>query len=222
MKNPKNILVLCGHPDKESFSGTMADHYQAGAEDAGHVVQRVNIGELNFDPIFHKGYKEIQQLEPDLSGSCRKNFSGLITLSLSIPTGGALCQLSLKGLFDRFWLPGFAFNFNKQTKQIEKHLKGRTGRVIILSGSHSPFKTWWQFGDFTNEIQYGIMEFAGIRTGCERLWPLRKRSMTRFGKSGQKKSQMIGKERNLSTSNQTTKNTLTKVFFCASLLGNVV
>lgn len=81
----------------------------------------------------------------------------------------------LKGLFDRIWLPGFAFNFNKQTKKIDKHLKGKTGRVIILSGSHSPFKTWWQFGDYANEIQYGIMEFAGIRTDvtaygpCERV-----------------------------------------------------
>lgn len=80
----------------------------------------------------------------------------------------------LKGLFDRFWLPGFAFNFNKQTKQIEKHLKGKTGRVIILSGSHSPFKTWWQFGDYTNEIQYGIMEFAGIRTNVSSYGPCEK------------------------------------------------
>ena len=70
----------------------------------------------------------------------------------------------LKGLFDRFWLPGFAFNFNKETKKIEQHLKGKTARVFIISGTHSPFQTWWKFGDFTNEIQYGILEFAGIKT----------------------------------------------------------
>ena len=100
----------------------------------------------------------------------------------------------LKGLFDRFWLPGFAFNFNKQTRQIEKHLKGRTGRVIILSGTHSSFKTWWQFGDFTNEIQYGILEFAGIRTDvsafgpCERVDDKKRekwaKEVTELGKKG--------------------------------------
>ncbi len=173
MKNPKNILVLCGHPDKESFSGTMADHYQAGAEDAGHVVQRVNIGELNFDPILHKGYKEIQQLEPDLR-DLQEKFLWANHIVIIYPNWWCTMPAILKGLFDRFWLPGFAFNFNKQTKQIEKHLKGRTGRVIILSGSHSPFKTWWQFGDFTNEIQYGIMEFAGIRTGVSAFGPCEK------------------------------------------------
>ena len=174
MQNPKNIVVLCGHPDKDSFTGIVADHYQAGAEDAGHTVMRVNIGELNFDPILHKGYKEIQHLEPDLL-SLQDKFRAADHIVIIYPNWWCTMPAILKGLFDRFWLPGFAFNFNKQTKQIEKHLVGKTGRVIILSGSHSPFKTWWQFGDYTNEIQYGIMEFAGIRTNvssygpCERV-----------------------------------------------------
>jgi putative NADPH-quinone reductase len=81
---------------------------------------------------------------------------------------------SLKGLFDRAWLPGFAFNFNKQTKRVEAHLTGKTARVYVLSGSHSPFKTWWRFGDYTNEIQYGILEFAGIKTQVTTYGPCEK------------------------------------------------
>lgn len=193
MNNPKNIVVLCGHPDKESFSGMIADAYQAGAEEAGHSVSRVNIGELNFDPILHKGYKEVQPLEPDLV-NLQEKFLWADHIVIVYPNWWCTMPAILKGLFDRFWLPGFAFNFNKQTKQIEKHLKGRTGRVIILSGSHSPFKTWWQFGDYTNEIQYGILEFAGIRTSvssygpCERVddkirenWA---REVAKLGKNG--------------------------------------
>lgn len=173
MQNPKNVLVLCGHPDKDSFSGTVADHYQAGAQDAGHNVERVNIGELNFDPILHKGYKEIQHLEPDLI-ALQDKFRAADHIVIVYPNWWCTMPAILKGLFDRFWLPGFAFNFNKQTKKIEKHLKGKTGRVIILSGSHSPFMTWWQFGDYTNEIQYGILEFAGIRTQVSSFGPCEK------------------------------------------------
>ena len=170
MQNPKKVLVLCGHPDKDSFSGTVADHYQVGAQDAGHFVERVNIGELNFDPILHKGYKEIQALEPDLL-ALQDKFREADHIVIIYPNWWCTMPAILKGLFDRFWLPGFAFNFNKQTKKIEKHLAGKTGRVIILSGSHSPFKTWWQFGDYTNEIQYGILEFAGIRTEVSSFGP---------------------------------------------------
>jgi NAD(P)H dehydrogenase (quinone) len=169
----KKILVLCGHPDKDSFSGVVADTYEKSAREAGHEVVRVNIGELNFDPILHKGYKEIQTLEPDLI-ELQNRFREAEHIMLVYPNWWCAMPAILKGLFDRFWLPGFAFNFNKQTKQIEKHLKGRSARVIVLSGTHSPFQTWWRFGDFTNEIQYGILEFAGIRTAVSAYGPCEK------------------------------------------------
>ncbi len=40
----KKIVILLGNPDTETFTGAIADHYQAGAEDAGHEVARFNIG----------------------------------------------------------------------------------------------------------------------------------------------------------------------------------
>ncbi len=169
----KKILVLCGHPDKESFSGVIADHYERGAKEAGHDVVRVNIGELQFNPILHKGYKEIQGLEPDLI-NLQQRFLDAEHILIVYPNWWCAMPAILKGLFDRFWLPGFAFNFNKETKRIEKHLKGRSARVIVLSGTHSPFQTWWRFGDFTNEIQYGILEFAGIRTAVSAYGPCEK------------------------------------------------
>ncbi|MDA8597052.1 NAD(P)H-dependent oxidoreductase [Candidatus Pacebacteria bacterium] len=170
----KKILVLLANPDVESFSGGMADHYAVGAIDAGHEVKRVNLGDLQFDPILHKGYKEIQPLEPDLQ-ALQDDFRWADHIVIVYPNWWCTMPALLKGLFDRMWLPGFAFNFNKETKKIEQHLSGKTGRVIIISGSHSAFQTWWKFGDFTNEIQHGILEFAGIKTKvtaygpCERV-----------------------------------------------------
>ncbi len=169
----KKILVLLGNSDKETYSGAMADHYQAGAEDAGHEVQRVNIGDMQFDPILHKGYKEIQELEPDLL-ALQDAFRWADHVVVVYPNWWCTMPAILKGLFDRMWIPGFAFNFNKETKQLEQHLKGKTGRVIIVAGTHSPFKTWWKFGDYTNEIQHGILGFAGIHTAVTAFGPCNK------------------------------------------------
>lgn len=169
----KKILVLCGNPSSDSLSGVMSDHYQAAAEDAGHEVMRVNLGELHFDPILHNGYKSIQELEPDLV-DLQNKFREAEHIVIIYPNWWSAMPALLKGLFDRFWLPGFAFNFNKQTKKVEKHLSGRTARVIILSGTHSPFAAWWNYGDYTNEIQYGILEFAGIRTTVSSYGPCQK------------------------------------------------
>lgn len=173
----KNILIILGHPDKETYSGQVADSYQLGAEEAGHTVTRVNLGELQFDPILHKGYKEIQQLEPDLI-DLQEKVKAADHIVIVYPNWWCTMPALLKGLFDRFWIPGFAFNFDKETKKLIKRLDKKTGRVIIVMGTHSPFKTWWQFGDYTNEIQYGILEFAGIKTKVSAYGPCEKVSNT--------------------------------------------
>lgn len=170
----KNILILLGNPDHETYSGVMCDRYQAAAEEAGHIVSRVNIGQMNFDPILHKGYKVIQELEPDLL-DLQEKFRAADHIVIVYPNWWNTMPAILKGLFDRFWIPGFAFNFDKQTHKLVKRLSGKTSRVIIVAGTNSPFKTWWNYGDYTNEIQHGILEFAGIKTKvsaygpCERV-----------------------------------------------------
>lgn len=166
----KKILVLLGHPDKDTYSGKIADMYEKSARSEGHEVTRVNLGDLQFDPILHKGYKEIQMLEPDLI-NLQEQIKEADHIVIVYPNWWCTMPALLKGLFDRFWLPGFAFNFDKQTKKIIKHLSGKTARVIIVAGTHSPFQTWWKFGDFTNEIQYGILEFAGIKTSVTAYGP---------------------------------------------------
>ncbi len=160
---PKKIVIICGNPDADSFTGSVLDHYQLAAEENGHEVRRFNLGDMQFDPILRHGYKEIQQLEPDLI-ALQDTIRECDHLVIGYPNWWCTMPALLKGVIDRIWLPGFAFNFNKETRKIEKHLAGKTGRVFILSGTHTPFKTWWKFGDFTNEIQYGILEFAGIKT----------------------------------------------------------
>lgn len=166
----KKILVLLGHPDRDTYSGQIADKYESSAREAGHEVFRVNLGELNFDPILHKGYKEIQELEPDLL-SLQETIKFVDHIVIIYPNWWCTMPALLKGLFDRVWLPGFAFNFDKITKKLIKRLTGKTARVIVVAGTHSPFQTWWQFGDYTNEIQHGILGFAGIKTKVTAFGP---------------------------------------------------
>jgi NAD(P)H dehydrogenase (quinone) len=169
----KKIVILLGNPDKETFTGTVADRYQASAEAAGHEVSRFNIGDMHFDPILHKGYKEIQVLEPDLI-ALQDAIKWSDHVVIIYPNWWCTMPAILKGLFDRMWIPGFAFNFDKQTKKCIRHLKGKTGRTIVVAGTNSPFMTWWLYGDYTNEIQHGILGFAGIDTSVCTFGPSEK------------------------------------------------
>ncbi len=171
---PKKILVLLGHSDADTMTGQMALLYESSAKAAGHDVRRFNIGHMKFDPILHKGYKVIQELEPDL-----KEFQKAVLwcdhLVVLYPNWWQTMPALLKGLFDRVWLPGFAFNMRKHADGTtamgwKKRMKGKTARVIVLSGSN-PFLIWLFFGDYTNEIKMGVLWFAGFKTRVTRLGP---------------------------------------------------
>ncbi len=169
----KKILVFLGNPTKDTYSGRLADAYEESARTAGFEVERVNIQDLKFDPVLHAGYKEIQALEPDLKMMQDKiNWADHIVFIY--PNWWVSMPAQMKGMFDRMWLPGFAFNFDKPTKKLIKRLTGKTARVIIVAGTHSPFMTWWKFGDYTNEISHGILDFAGIKTKVSAFGPTEK------------------------------------------------
>ena len=168
MKKKKKIFVLLGHSDTETFSRLLADSYEEGAREAGHEVRRLNLADLQFDPILHKGYKVIQELEPDLV-QIQENILWADHIVIIYPNWWNTMPAILKGMFDRMWLPGFAFNFDKKTKKLIQRLKGKSARVIVSAGTYSPFMTRTKFGDYVNEIQQGILKFAGlspVRVSC--------------------------------------------------------
>ncbi|MEI6864280.1 MAG: NAD(P)H-dependent oxidoreductase [Candidatus Adlerbacteria bacterium] len=168
----KKIVLLVGHPDTgQTHTRELAVLYEAAAKKAGHEVQKFHVGEMHFDPILYKGYKVIQPLEPDLQKlqDAIRQCDHFVVL---YPNWWCTMPALLKGLFDRIWLPGFAFTMRKNKQGVrtvgwDKLLKGKTARVIVLSGTH-PLLVRLFFGNYTNELARGVLWFAGfnVRTTC--------------------------------------------------------
>lgn len=154
------IFILVGHTDTATLTGALASTYEQSARDAGHEVRRQNIGEMHFDPILHEGYKTIQELEPDLV-DFQENVRWAEHIAIFYPTWWSGLPAALKGLFDRAWLPHFAFNFADHGLTWQKLLKGRTARVVTSSNTH-PLILWWMYGHPTAHIEICLLRFAGI------------------------------------------------------------
>jgi NAD(P)H dehydrogenase (quinone) len=160
----KKIFILLGHPNNDDvFCKSLADAYEKGAKEAGHEVKRMNIGDMQFDPILHKGYKVIQQLEPDLK-TFQENIKWCEHFVVIYPTWWTSMPALLKGLFDRAWISGFSFRF-KPSGLWEKLLGKRSSHIITTMGAPIIFE-YFAFGNVTKLLENNLLKFAGI-------WPIK-------------------------------------------------
>jgi NAD(P)H dehydrogenase (quinone) len=155
----KKVFILLGHPDNDSLNFTLADQYEQGAEEGGHEVRRMNLGDMNFDPILHHGYRLIQEYEPDIV-AFQENVKWCDHFVIIYPSWWSTMPAQLKGLIDRAWMPRFAFHFTSDFTW-ERLLKGRSATMIITSDT-IPMAQTLLFGDTTNELRKGILWFAGF------------------------------------------------------------
>ena len=156
----KKIFILLGHPDNDSLNFTLANEYERGALENGHEVRRMNIGEMKFDPILHNGYRLVQELEPDLV-SFQENVRWADHFVIFYPSWWSTMPAMLKGLFDRVWLPGFAYRFVGGGYWWKQLMKGKSAAMFITSDT-APIIQRIIFGDTTNELRKGILWFAGF------------------------------------------------------------
>lgn len=158
----KNILIINGHPDKESLCTALAASYKMGAELSGATCKLINLFDLDFNPILTYGYRKISVLEPNLV-EAQRDIAVANHLVFVYPTWWGTYPALLKGFFDRVFLPGFAFKYHKSGPLWDKLLKGKTARLIVTMDSPK----WYNFFVYRspgyNSMKRAILEFCGIK-----------------------------------------------------------
>jgi putative NADPH-quinone reductase len=157
----KKILIILGHPNKNSYCGALASAYEAGAREGGHEVERLNLGELDFNPILHMGYKEIQELEPDLK-EAQERIMDAQHLVLVFPTWWGTMPALLKGFFDRAFLPGWAFKYMPNSPLWKRLLAGRTARTIVTMDGPGWYYWLWYGAPGWKAVSRAILRFCGF------------------------------------------------------------
>ena len=166
-KKPKKIFVLYGDPNIKSSTSMILNSYLDGIKKTGlHTVRVTKLSEMDFNPVLEFGYNKIQELEQDLV-KFQDDIKWADTLVFMYPNWWCAMPAKMKGIFDRSFLPGFAFRFKKdstgnRTTTLVPMLKGKAAHIFIWCGSYSPSETKRKMGDYSNELARGILNFSGV------------------------------------------------------------
>ncbi|WP_310556407.1 NAD(P)H-dependent oxidoreductase [Flavobacterium sp.] len=158
----KNILIINGHPDKESFCFALAESYKMGADKANANVKLVHLIDLKFNPILTFGYRKISELEPDLL-AVQKDILWADHFVFVYPNWWATFPALLKGFIDRVFVPNFAFKYRENSPFWDKLLKGKTARLIVTMDTPSWYYWFINRSPGHNAIKIGVLEFCGIK-----------------------------------------------------------
>ncbi len=169
----RKILLVSGHPDKESFNVALYEAYKKGALESGAELSELIIRDLNFNPNLEFGYRKEMELEPDLVEALEK-IKAADHIVWVFPMWWYSIPAIMKGFIDRAFLPGIAFKFEEGKPLPKKLLKGRSARIIVTADTPNFFDRLFMRRPMLNQFKRGTLEFCGIKpVGVTYIAPLR-------------------------------------------------
>ncbi len=161
----KRIFVLNGHPAETSLSRSITETYAKAAQAAGHEVRITHLNDLVFDPDNGiAGYENQKPLEADLI-ALRADVDWAEHFVLCTPMWWGGLPAKLKGLFDRTFQPGWAFDTRKRTAigMPLPLLTGRSARAFVTSDTPTLYFGLLYRKALMRQIKGQILEFVGMK-----------------------------------------------------------
>ncbi len=157
----KKILLINGHPNKESFCTALSEAYKKGVLTTDAEIKEIIVADLNFNPNLQFGYQKRTELEPDLIASWEKIKWADHLVWIHPVWWGGLPAIT-KGFIDRLFLPGFAFKYRENSVWWDKLLKGKTAHIITTLDQPGWYY-WFASGrPSVNQLKKTTLEFCGI------------------------------------------------------------
>ncbi|MNX53133.1 hypothetical protein D3C86_838240 [compost metagenome] len=158
----KKILIINGHPNKDSFNFGLVAAYKKGALQAGAQIKEIVIAELDFNPNLQFGYQKRTEQEPDLTEAWEKIKWADHMVWVHPVWWGGLPAIT-KGFIDRLFLPGFAFQYRENSLFWDKLLKGKTAHIITTLDQPGWYYRLVYGRPSVNQLKKSTLEFCGVK-----------------------------------------------------------
>ncbi|MFY1047335.1 NAD(P)H-dependent oxidoreductase [Chryseobacterium sp. GP-SGM7] len=157
----KKIVIINGHPNKESFNFGISQAYKESAEESGADVKEIVIADLKFNPNLQFGYQKRTELEPDLLQAWETiQWADHLVWVHPVWWGGL--PAITKGFIDRLFLPGFAFQYRENSIFWDKLLRGKSARIITTLDQPGWIYRLLFGRPSVNQLKKSTLQFCGI------------------------------------------------------------
>lgn len=157
----KKILIIDGHPNKDSLNFALAESYMKGAKSRNPQVKKIRIADLKFNPNLEYGYQKRTELEADLLKAFELiKWADHLVWIYPVWWGGF--PAIMKGFIDRLFLPGFTYQPIEDSLQWKKLLKGKTARIITTLDQPAWYYNLIYNAPSTNQLKKSVLGFCGV------------------------------------------------------------
>lgn len=158
----KRVLVLAANPKKDSFTNYLAEAY-ASAAGKTRDVRLIKISDMEFNLDLSGGYAGEHPIEDSLK-SFQDSLEWSEHLVVFSPIWWGSLPAKLKGLIDRTFLPGFAFQYEKDKSIPTKLLHGRTARIVMTMDTPPWYYRLIQGGPAIKQLREATLKFVGFNS----------------------------------------------------------
>ena len=162
-QTPRRILIIQGHPDPAGghFCHALAARYEAGARAAGHEVQTLQVGALQF-PLLRNAEEWSHHAPPRVIRKAQEQLRWAEHVVIVFPLWLGDLPAALKGFFEHAFRPGFAIAEAKPGRLWKKLLAGRSAHVVVTMGMPAFFYRLYYRGHSVKNLKRNILHFCGF------------------------------------------------------------
>ncbi|MBB3191025.1 NAD(P)H-dependent oxidoreductase [Halomonas cerina] len=164
------ILLLQGHPDPAAshLCHALADHYIAGAQEAGHEVRQAVITRLDF-PLLRSAEDWKEGRVSEGLAAVQQDIAWCDHLALVFPLWLGDMPALVKGFLEQVMRPHFAFEYVEGNPLGRKGLKGRSARVVVTMGMPAAIYRHIYRAHSIKALERNVLGFVGFSPVRETL-----------------------------------------------------
>ncbi|CAN7701921.1 NAD(P)H-dependent oxidoreductase [Variovorax sp. LjRoot290] len=158
----KRILIIQGHPDGSTphLCHALSEAYAQGARSAGHVVETIDVGQLDFPLLRSKSDWDKGTLPQSLMAS-QLAIKSAEHLVFFFPLWLGGMPALLKGFLEQVMRPAVGLFADGGTRP-GRPLSGRSARIVITMGMPASLYRWYFRAHSLKALKRSILGFVGV------------------------------------------------------------